>query len=163
MPHNPRPMDNAKTSPRVELELLLLRICSSVAYPLCQWASLILPLLLGPALFPRVLLGQDSLGHESKVQLASASSVKTVPSLATSSDRVSTSRWPHVNRVGQFHVHSTIPIAKLDKHLLYLSTLPKELTNSLAIPISEQPVHLVVLESRESLDDYVKRLLPNAL
>jgi Protein of unknown function (DUF1570) len=72
------------------------------------------------------------------------------------------SKWPYLERVGQFHVHSTVPIAKLEMHLLYLSTLPKELSTSLAISISDQPIHLVVLDSRESLDSYVRRLLPNA-
>ena len=104
-------------------------------------------------------------GQEASIQLASAISVSksaSVSSASVSSSGAMASRWPYVERVEQFHVHSTVPIAKLEMHLLYLSSLPKELANALAISISEQPIHLVVLESRESLDNYVKRLLPDA-
>lgn len=128
------------------------RISHSIACSSFRWACFSFFLTCGSA-----LLGQDS-----PVRLASASSVSKVASLPTSADVSTASRWPFVERVGQFHVHSTVPIAKLEKHLLYLSTLPKELANTLAISIAEQPIHLVVLESREALDNYVKRLLPDA-
>ncbi len=65
-------------------------------------------------------------------------------------------------RDGQFQIHSTVSIEKLKPYLAKLYTLPNELKQSLAIAIVEQPIHIVVLEDRESLDAYVKRLLPNA-
>ena len=121
--------------------------CMSLTYLFCIWQ------------FP-VLHGQDS-----SVQLASSSSISRVAPVSSpvnSQNDASVSRWPHTERVGQFHVHSMVPMEKLEKHLLYLSTLPTELASALAISIAERPVHLVVLESRESLDSYVKRLTPDA-
>ena len=93
--------------------------------------------------------------QEPGVLLASSSKV-------TSNNQSAVSRWPFELCEGQFHIHSTVPTAKLALHLPKLCTLPNEMNLSLAISISEQPVHLVVLESRELLDTYAKRLLPNA-
>ncbi len=155
MPHNPRLMNDArKRQTTVHLEDCV-RIRASIACLIWQWSCYFCVVAFGP-----MLLGQDP-----AVQLASATSVSkvaSVPSTASASSGAMASRWPYQERVGQFHVHSTVPIAKLEMHLLYLSTLPKELSTSLAISISEQPIHLVVLESRESLDSYVNRLLPDA-
>ena len=93
--------------------------------------------------------------QEPGVLLASTSKV-------TNSNQQAVSRWPFELCEGQFHIHSTVPTAKLAQHLPKLCTLPNEMNLSLAISIAEQPVHLVVLESRELLDTYVKRFLPNA-
>jgi hypothetical protein len=122
---------------------------------MCQWFCCFCTFAFCPVL----------VGQEAPVRLASATLASQVASIASSASASSgemASRWPYLERVGQFHVHSTVPIAKLEIHLLYLSTLPKELSTSLAISISEQPIHLVVLDSRESLDSYVNRLLPDA-
>ena len=93
--------------------------------------------------------------QESVVLLASSSKV-------SSSNQLAVSRWPFELREGQFIIHSTVPAAKLAPHLPKLCTLPNEMKQSLAISIAEQPIHLVVLESRDLLDAYVKRLLTNA-
>ena len=92
--------------------------------------------------------------QESGVQLASTSTV--------SRDQLQSNRWPFELCVGQFQIHSMISAKKLEPYLAKLNSLPNELTQSLAISVVEQPIHLVVLENRNSLDDYVKRLLPSA-
>ena len=71
-------------------------------------------------------------------------------------------RWPFEVRDGQFQIHSTVAIDQLKPCLSKLNALPNELKQSLSIAIVEQPIHVVVLQNRESLDDYVKRLLPDA-
>ncbi len=93
-------------------------------------------------------------GQESAVHLASATSL--------SSKQLSVSRWPFESRDGQFQIHSTVPIDMLKQNLPKLNALPSELKQSLSVAIVEQPIHIVVLENRESLDSYVKRLLPHA-
>jgi hypothetical protein len=108
-------------------------------------------------LFIIAFLSQDRLllvGQESAIHLASATTV--------SSKQLSVSRWPFELRDGQFQIHSTVPIETLRPNLPKLNALPGDLKRSLAIAIVEQPIHIVVLENRESLDAYVKRLLPNA-
>ncbi len=92
--------------------------------------------------------------QESGVQLASLSAVSRNP--------LQSNRWPFECGEGQFQIHSTVSIARLEPYLAKLNSLPSELKQSLAISVVEQPIHLVVLESRDSLDAYVKRLLPNA-
>ena len=71
-------------------------------------------------------------------------------------------RWPVEMRAGQFQIHSTVSSQKMKPILHKLSSLAQELTEALAIEIVDQPIHVVVLDSRESLDAYVKRLLPLA-
>ncbi len=93
-------------------------------------------------------------GQESGIRLASATSL--------SNKQLSLSRWPFELRDGQFQIHSTVPIDTLRSNLPKLNALPSDLKQSLSIAIVEQPIHIVVLENRESLDAYVKRLLPNA-
>ena len=118
-------------------------------------------------LFPKVLLhclasllvvwtlfGHTMFGQESGVQLASTSPVSRNP--------LQSNRWPFEFCEGQFQIHSTVSTAKLEPYLAKLHSLPSELKQSLGISVVEQPIHLVVLESRDSLDAYVKRLLPNA-
>ena len=106
-----------------------------------------------------LILGQNCgyrtlYGQESGVHLTATSTV--------SRKTLQTNRWPFELCEGQFQVHSMVSTAKLEPYLAKLNTLPSELKQSLAISVVEQPIHLVVLESRDSLDAYVKRLLPNA-
>lgn len=93
-------------------------------------------------------------GQESGVHITSTSTV--------SRNSLRTNRWPFELCEGRFQIHSMISTAKLEPYLAKLNSLPSELEKSLAISVVEQPIHLVVLESRDSLDAYVKRLLPNA-
>jgi len=92
--------------------------------------------------------------QETIVQLASRSAV--------SRDAMPVQRWPVEMRAGQFQIHSTVPSQSIEPFLLKLSSLALELRESLDVEIVDQPIHIVVLDSRESLDDYVKRLLPLA-
>ena len=115
----------------------------------CLLRCLGLWLILGPNCGYRTLYGQ-----ESGVHLTATSTV--------SRKTLQTNRWPFELCEGQFQVHSMVSTAKLEPYLAKLNTLPSELKQSLAISVVEQPIHLVVLESRDSLDAYVKRLLPNA-
>ena len=101
-----------------------------------------------------LVFGDCLFAQESAVMLASSS--------ALSSDSMQVRRWPVELRAGQFHIHSTVSTQKLEPVLYKLSSLAQELTEALAIKIDDQPIHIVVLESRESLDAYVKRLLPLA-
>lgn len=93
--------------------------------------------------------------QESRVALVSSTN-------AYSSNQLTVSRWPFELREGQFLIHSTVATVKLAPHLPKLCALPREMNQSLAISIAEQPIHLVVLESRDLLDTYVKGLLPDA-
>lgn len=93
-------------------------------------------------------------GQESKFQHASPSTV--------SNCQMPASRWPFEASEGQFLIHSTVSLARIEPSLSRLRPLPDEIKNSLQISIVDQPVHVVVLENREALDMYVKRLLPDA-
>ncbi len=93
-------------------------------------------------------------GQGPEIQLASA----TANSRSTSR----TSSWPFEAFAGQFQIHSTVPISNLQPFLSKLAMLPDELKQSLNLSITDQAIHIVVLENRESLDSYVKRILPNA-
>ena len=93
-------------------------------------------------------------GQEPKVQLASA--------IAVSNLRPRLSSWPHEVLAGQFQIHSTVPVGRLQPYLPKIASLPTELMQSLCISVADQPIHIVVLENRESLDSYVQRLLPSA-
>ena len=95
------------------------------------------------------LIGQVSDGY-----LASASGTK--------SNLLQLNRWPFEANDGQFQIHSTVPIAQLERFLPKLNSLPIELNQALTISVAKQPIHVVVLESRDALEAYVKRLLPNA-
>lgn len=95
------------------------------------------------------LIGQVSDGY-----LASASGTK--------SNLLQLNRWPFEANDGQFQIHSTVPIAQLDRFLPKLNSLPIELNQALTISVAKQPIHVVVLESRDAFEAYVKRLLPNA-
>lgn len=95
------------------------------------------------------LIGQVSDGY-----LASASGTK--------SNLLQLNRWPFEANDGQFQIHSTVPIAQLDRFLPKLNSLPMELNLALTISVAKQPIHVVVLESRDAFEAYVKRLLPNA-
>lgn len=115
-------------------ELLLWLVCLAMTLQLCC---------------PECLFAQ-----ETTVQLASRTSV--------SRDARQVQRWPVELHAGQFQVHSTVSSHSIEPMLLKLSSLALELRESLAVEIVDQPIHIVVLDSRESLDDYVKRLLPLA-
>ncbi len=101
------------------------------------------------------MIGMDRLNAQGpEIQLASATSI--------SSSSTRGSAWPFEVLAGQFHIHSTVPTEKIQPYLSKLASLTDELKHSLNIPIVDQPIHIVVLENRESLDSYVKRILPNA-
>ncbi len=108
----------------------------------------------GSLLIIWAVFGHCMFAQESAVQLASTSSI--------SRNQLQSNRWPFEFCEGQFQIHSTVSIPKLEPYLAKLNSLPSDLKQSLSISVVEQPIHLVVLESRESLDAYVKRLLPNA-
>ena len=93
-------------------------------------------------------------GQVAEIQLASAI---TRPNVATCK-----SGWPHELRVGQFYIHSTTPISQFQSQLPKLSLLPSELASTLKISVSEEPIHIVVLEDHAAMEAYVKRILPNA-
>lgn len=93
---------------------------------------------------------------------AQESAVPFASSTSISNDSMQVRRWPVEMRAGQFQIHSTVSSQKLEPVLHKLSSLAQELTEALAIEIVDQPIHVVVLDSRESLDAYVKRLLPLA-
>ena len=92
--------------------------------------------------------------QETVVKLASRSAV--------SSSAMQVQRWPVEMHAGQFQIHSTVSSQRIEPFLIKLSSLAQELRESLAVEIVDQPIHIVVLDSRESLDEYVKRLLPLA-
>jgi len=92
--------------------------------------------------------------QEPIIQLASRSAVTR--------DAMHVPRWPVEMHAGQFQIHSTVSSHSIEPLLHKLSSLAQELRESLAVEIVDQPIHIVVLDSRESLDEYVKRLLPLA-
>ena len=92
--------------------------------------------------------------QETIAQLASRSPVTR--------DAMQVQRWPVEMQAGQFQIHSTVSSDSIEPFLLKLSSLALELRESLDVEIVDQPIHIVVLDSRETLDDYVKRLLPLA-
>jgi len=101
------------------------------------------------------LLCSDFLSaQETVVHLASSSAV--------SRDPRHVQRWPVELLAGQFQIHSTVSSQSIEPFILKLSSLAQEMRESLAVEIVDQPIHIVVLDSRESLDAYVKRLLPLA-
>jgi hypothetical protein len=79
---------------------------------------------------------------------------------STATPRVSS--WPYELSAGNFQIHSTVPDSKLQRFVPKIASLPAELSLALGISVMDQPVHIVVLESRELLDAYVKRILPSA-
>lgn len=115
----------------------------------CILRCLSLLLMLSISCDHRMLSGQESGVHITSTSTVSRNSLKT-------------NRWPFELCEGQFQIHSMLSTAKLEPYLTKLNSLPSEIEKSLAISVVEQPIHLVVLESRDSLDAYVKRLLPNA-
>ena len=70
--------------------------------------------------------------------------------------------WPVEHTAGQFCIHSTVPINLFENQLPYLTKLPTELKEVLQVFISKETVHIVVMESREALDAYVRSILPSA-
>jgi len=95
-----------------------------------------------------------------EVQLASAMTSKSVSGIAIESPR--TNGWPYEVLAGQFLIHSTVPSSNLQPYLSKIASLPAELNAALRVSVVDQPIHIVVLENRESLDLYVKRILPSA-
>lgn len=104
--------------------------------------------------------------QESEVRLAS--SVSPIPTTSTVNvdSRLaihgSDSLWPIRFTQDQFSVYSTVSLLTLEPHLAALRTLPNELRETLQIEVADSPVHIVVLSDRESLDQYAKKILPNA-
>jgi hypothetical protein len=74
----------------------------------------------------------------------------------------SDSAWPIRFTQDQFSIYSTVSLLTLEPHLAALRTLPNELRETLQIEVADSPVHIVVLSDRESLDQYAKKILPNA-
>jgi hypothetical protein len=70
--------------------------------------------------------------------------------------------WPVQCNCGQFAIHSTVAQEKFEAFLPALAGLPIEMRNSLGIAITEEPIHVVVLESREALDQYAQKIMPSA-
>ena len=106
------------------------------------------------AIVANLLCGNCVLAQQMALQLASSASV--------SSESTNVRRWPVEMRADQFQIHSTVPPQRIEPFLPKLSSLARELRESLAIEIVDTPIHIVVLDNRESLDAYVKRLLPLA-
>ena len=106
------------------------------------------------AIAAKLLTGNCLLAQETTVKLAS--------STAVSSESMSVRRWPVEMQASQFQIHSTVSSQQLEPSLPKLSSLAHELRESLAIDIVDTPIHIVVLDNRDSLDAYVKRLLPLA-
>ncbi len=105
---------------------------------------------------------QFVLGHADASLSGQEPAVFLASSTVTSNSQSKINRWPHETNNGQFHIRSTVPIAKLEPSLPKLNSLPTELRDSLTISVAATPIHVVVLESREALEAYVKRLVPNA-
>jgi hypothetical protein len=106
-----------------------------------------------------------AMAQEHVVRLASAdlSISKTNPPEAVAASGATTmSRWPIEHEAGQFLIHSTVARRQYESQLQSLSDLPRELSTALRIPITEETIHVVILESREALDSYVHRVLPSA-
>ncbi len=104
-----------------------------------------------------IALGQANTylsGQETGVYLAS--------SIVTISNPLQVNRWPFEANDGQFQIRSTVPISKLEPFLPKLNSLPTELNQALTISVVRTPIHVVVLESRDALEAYVRRLVPNA-
>ena len=71
-------------------------------------------------------------------------------------------RWPFEFEAGQFRIHSTLPERDLAPQVASIIALPVELHRELGIDVTSEAIHVVVLESREALDSYVRRMMPNA-
>ncbi len=134
----------------IRIGLLRLSVVATILVALVGW-----PCLDGwPCLGAHRLEAQ---GPEVRLASVSASSVS-----ASSVSHPRVSSWPYELLAGQFQIHSTVPLSNLHPLLPKLTVLPKELQTSLNISIADQPVHIVVLEDRATLDSYVKRILPEA-
>lgn len=96
-----------------------------------------------------------SLAQDSRVRLASETS--SAPAV-----QVPQRIWPYQRSAGAFELHSTVPIEFFDRLLPGLTSLPNELQETLQIDLSNPKIDVVVLENREALDAYARRLIPAA-
>lgn len=82
--------------------------------------------------------------------------------LAANSERVSSSvpNWPHKGHIGPFRFYSTVPLSSLESDLPRLQSLPGEIASVLGVRINETPIHVVVLEDKESFEHYLKEHYP---
>jgi hypothetical protein len=111
------------------------------------------------AIAPSSACSQEPL--DSKVRFASAASSLKTATVAGQDSISGISNWPYQHCVGQFHLHSTVPIALLEKQLASVMTLPAEICEQLQVAIASDRIDIVILESREALDSYARRFLPN--
>jgi len=107
-----------------------------------------------------------SVAQDSEVRLAGATSPSKGTVAVALSDTTENgnlgANWPIRFTQDQFSVYSTVSMLTLEPHLDALRTLPSELSEALKIKVSVRPIHIVVLNDRELLDQYARKVLPNA-
>ena len=98
---------------------------------------------------------REASGQSDKTKTASATAVN-------SKERIRVSGWPFQSQVNQFHIYSVVPIDGVSEQFNSLRGLPQELADTLQITITREPIHVVIVENRKALDEYVKGILPTA-
>lgn len=74
---------------------------------------------------------------------------------------VESARWPFQITVGQFRIHSVVPIAEFEKQLPSISRLSEDLRETLGIEITTASIDVVVLGDRAAMEEYAKRIVAN--
>lgn len=70
-------------------------------------------------------------------------------------------RWPHEARVGFFHIHADYDFSARIGFFRQLESLPRELSETLGIKISEEPIHLILFGKQSDYRMYLRTHFPD--
>jgi hypothetical protein len=133
-----------------------------------RWSLVILALILGSQLY---CIGhaqtQSPLQSPLQSRLQPNGSTGSIGSASligdstdTRSDQDISPRWPYVFDESGFHFYSLVPPKVLEPQIQGILRLPDELNQELGITLKGLNVHILVFDSRRSLDEYLHRYYP---
>ncbi len=89
--------------------------------------------------------------------IAHAQSAISAPPATTTRDG-----WPYHVAVDYFEIHSTVPLDEMQEPLNRLRSLRTDVSSTLNIPLSDEPIHIAIFRDRIEFDQYVKHYFPTA-
>lgn len=69
-------------------------------------------------------------------------------------------RWPYTFQAKGFRFYSLVPPKVLDPHLSSLVCLPDEIEQATSLALEKIEIHVLVFDTRRSLDEYLHRYYP---